>query len=174
MSTQLSPEQLRPPEGIRILYAGAAIVACLLGIYFIHDVVAPVFLAITLVLTVRPLVVWLDGHRVPKILGSLIGMLVVFLVLLAILFAVTLAMSVLKGDKMDAVVRDATMMGVTTLQPVVSARSARGRIQSESRYVTVRMRQSARSGYAPSRRPAPRPAVPEWRHWPATDRGSPG
>ncbi|HOQ53133.1 MAG TPA: AI-2E family transporter [Micropruina sp.] len=92
MSTQLSPEQLRAPEGIRILYAGAAIVACLVGVYFIHDVVAPVFLAITLVLTVRPLVVWLDGHRVPKILGSLIGMLVVFLVLLAILFAVTVAM----------------------------------------------------------------------------------
>ena len=36
-------------EGIRILYAGAALVACLVGIYFIRDVVAPVFLAITLV-----------------------------------------------------------------------------------------------------------------------------
>ena len=36
---------------------------------------------------------------------------------------VTLVMSVLKGDKMDAVVRDATMMGVTGVQPVVAARS---------------------------------------------------
>ncbi|MBK8446797.1 MAG: AI-2E family transporter [Micropruina sp.] len=92
MSTQTDVEGLRPPEGIRILYAGAAIVACLIGIYFIHDVVAPVFLAITLVLTVRPLVLWLNHHRVPKLVSSLIGMVVVFLVLMAILFAVTVAL----------------------------------------------------------------------------------
>jgi len=36
---------------------------------------------------------------------------------------VTLVMSVLKGDKMDDVVRDAAMMGVAVIQPVVSARS---------------------------------------------------
>jgi 16S rRNA (uracil1498-N3)-methyltransferase len=37
--------------------------------------------------------------------------------------AFTVAQAVLKGDKMDAVVRDATMMGVSTIQPVVSART---------------------------------------------------
>lgn len=37
--------------------------------------------------------------------------------------AVTLAQSVLKGDKMDDVVRDAVMMGVAAIQPVISARS---------------------------------------------------
>ena len=37
--------------------------------------------------------------------------------------AVTLAQSVLKGDKMDDVVRDAVMMGVTCVQPIVAARS---------------------------------------------------
>jgi len=36
---------------------------------------------------------------------------------------VTLVMAVLKGDKMDDVVRDATMMGVVVLQPVVAVRS---------------------------------------------------
>lgn len=36
---------------------------------------------------------------------------------------VTLVMSVLKGDKMDAVVRDAVMMGAVAIQPVVAARS---------------------------------------------------
>lgn len=35
---------------------------------------------------------------------------------------ITLVMSVLKGDKMDDVVRDATMMGLRALQPVVSTR----------------------------------------------------
>ncbi|MFT3860174.1 AI-2E family transporter [Micropruina sp.] len=91
MSAQ-TPASTQPAEGIRILYAGAAIVACLVGVYFIRDVVAPVFLAITLVLTARPLVLWLDSRRVPKLVSTLIGMVVVFLVLLAILFAVVVAM----------------------------------------------------------------------------------
>jgi 16S rRNA (uracil1498-N3)-methyltransferase len=36
---------------------------------------------------------------------------------------VTLVMSALKADKMDAVIRDATMMGAQAIQPVVSTRS---------------------------------------------------
>ena len=36
---------------------------------------------------------------------------------------VTLAQAVLKGDHMDAVVRDAAMMGVASVQPLVSART---------------------------------------------------
>jgi 16S rRNA (uracil1498-N3)-methyltransferase len=35
----------------------------------------------------------------------------------------TLVQSVLKGDKMDAVVRDATMMGVAAIEPIVTART---------------------------------------------------
>ena len=37
--------------------------------------------------------------------------------------AITLAQAVLKADKMDNVVRDAVMLGVTTIQPVVSSRA---------------------------------------------------
>jgi len=37
--------------------------------------------------------------------------------------SITLVQAVLKGDKMDAVVRDATMMGVAAIDPVVSART---------------------------------------------------
>ncbi len=37
--------------------------------------------------------------------------------------AVTLAQAVLKGDKMDDVVRDAVMMGVAAIQPLVATRS---------------------------------------------------
>lgn len=37
--------------------------------------------------------------------------------------AVTLAQAVLKGDKMDDVVRDAVMMGVAAIQPIVTART---------------------------------------------------
>ena len=37
--------------------------------------------------------------------------------------AITLAQAVLKGDKMDDVVRDATMMGATEIQPMITART---------------------------------------------------
>ena len=37
--------------------------------------------------------------------------------------AVTLAQAVLKGDKMDDVVRDAVMIGVAAIQPIVTART---------------------------------------------------
>jgi 16S rRNA (uracil1498-N3)-methyltransferase len=37
--------------------------------------------------------------------------------------AITLAHAVLKGDKMDDVVRDAVMMGASAIQPIVTARS---------------------------------------------------
>jgi 16S rRNA (uracil1498-N3)-methyltransferase len=37
--------------------------------------------------------------------------------------SVTLVQAVLKGDKMDDVIRDAVMMGVSTIQPVVTERS---------------------------------------------------
>ncbi|MFT3833357.1 MAG: AI-2E family transporter [Micropruina sp.] len=92
MTAPIVPERTGTPEGIRMLSAGAAIVACLVGVYFVRDVVAPVFLAMTLVLTVRPLVHWLNGRRVPKMVSALIGMLVVFLVLFAILSAVAVAL----------------------------------------------------------------------------------
>jgi 16S rRNA (uracil1498-N3)-methyltransferase len=36
---------------------------------------------------------------------------------------ITLVMSVLKGDKVDEVVRDAVMLGVTSIRPVISERS---------------------------------------------------
>ena len=36
---------------------------------------------------------------------------------------VTIVMSVLKGDKMDGIVRDVTMMGAAVVQPIVSTRS---------------------------------------------------
>jgi len=58
--------------------------------------------------------------------------------------SVTVAQAVLKGDKMDDVIRDAAMMGVSAVQPVVSARSettlaalARGRRRERWERVAV-------------------------------------
>ena len=42
----------------------------------------------------------------------------------------TLVQAVLKGDKMDAVVRDATMMGVTAIEPVITSRTIARRCEN--------------------------------------------
>src|SRR3954454_2732416 len=44
----------------------------------------------------------------------------------------TLVQAVLKADKMDAVVRDATMMGVAAIEPIVTARTIAPARLSES------------------------------------------
>ena len=58
--------------------------------------------------------------------------------------AITLAQAVLKGDKMDDVLRDATMMGVAEVQPIITARTevtrasiARGRRQQRWERVAI-------------------------------------
>ena len=76
-----------------MLFVGAAVVVCMAGIYTIGGIVAPVFLALTLVLTVRPLVTWLNGHHVPKLLSGFIGLITVYVVLAMILLAITFALT---------------------------------------------------------------------------------
>ena len=63
--------------------------------------------------------------------------------------ALTLAQAVLKGDKMDDVVRDAVMMGVAAIQPIVTARS-------EVTLAPARARRAAANAgtVSPSRRPS--------------------
>jgi 16S rRNA (uracil1498-N3)-methyltransferase len=51
---------------------------------------------------------------------------------------IALVQAVLKGDKMDNVVRDATMMGVTVIEPIVTARTiARGKRPENDRWSRV-------------------------------------
>ncbi len=51
---------------------------------------------------------------------------------------VTLVQAVLKGDSMDAVVRDATMMGVAAIEPIITARTIGRRQALESGRATDR------------------------------------
>ena len=74
-----------------MLYVIAAVVVAMAGVHVIGDIVAPVFLAITLVITARPLVVLLTKRGLNRVLSMFIGMLAVFLVLLAIGFAILFA-----------------------------------------------------------------------------------
>jgi 16S rRNA (uracil1498-N3)-methyltransferase len=70
---------------------------------------------------------------------------------------ITLVMSVLKGDKMDDVVRDAVMLGVAAIQPVVSERAetsiaalARGnRVARWERIAVASVKQCARAVVPP-------------------------
>ena len=45
---------------------------------------------------------------------------------------ITLVQAVLKGEKMDAVIRDATMMGVSTIEPIITARTIARAPRSEN------------------------------------------
>jgi len=80
---------------------------------------------------------------------------------------VTLVMSVLKGDKMDDVVRDAVMMGVSVVQPVVAVRTAvsaaalaRGRrTERWQRIAVASVKQCGRAVVPPVRPPL---ELPTW------------
>lgn len=81
--------------------------------------------------------------------------------------AITLAQAALKGDKMDDVVRDAVMMGVAAIQPVVTMRSEvalsslqRGRRQERWQRIAVSSaKQCGRATVPPVREPRPFEAV---------------
>jgi 16S rRNA (uracil1498-N3)-methyltransferase len=87
---------------------------------------------------------------------------------------VTLVMSVLKGEKMDDVVRDAVMMGVAALQPVVTAHGevglgalARGhRAERWQRIAVASVKQSGRAVVPLVRPPL---AFEGWLREPATE-----
>jgi 16S rRNA (uracil1498-N3)-methyltransferase len=77
---------------------------------------------------------------------------------------VTLVQAVLKGDKMDAVVRDATMMGVAAIEPVITARTI-GPLQAlESGRASERWRRVAIASAKQCGR-ATLPAIGEGRRW---------
>jgi 16S rRNA (uracil1498-N3)-methyltransferase len=79
---------------------------------------------------------------------------------------ITLVMSVLKGDKMDDVVRDAVMLGVAAIHPVVSERSetslaAMARSRRLERWERIAVSSAKQSGRAVV--PAIHPATPlDW------------
>ena len=75
--------------------------------------------------------------------------------------ALTLGQAILKSDKMDRVVRDAVMLGVSAVQPLVSARAQvsraalrdRGRTARWQRIVVASVKQCGRAVVPPVREP---------------------
>ena len=61
----------------------------------------------------------------------------------------TLVQAVLKGDKMEAVIRDATMMGVTAIEPVITTRTiARQTGRDTQRWTRVAVSSAKQCGRA--------------------------
>jgi predicted PurR-regulated permease PerM len=75
-----------PPIGLIMLGIAAVTVIAMAGIQTISSIVAPAFFGLTMVVTARPLIVWLRRYlHLPGWLATLITLLVVYIVLLAIL-----------------------------------------------------------------------------------------
>lgn len=114
-----------------MLFVGAALIVCMVGVYFVRDIVAPVFLSITLVITARPMVLWLNRRGWPKVLSMFVGMIAVFIVLIFIMLAIVFALIQLVttlpqfADEAQAVIHNVgtwlKSMGVSqeTLQPLI-------------------------------------------------------
>ena len=57
-------------QGETIAYLLAALTIGAVGLYLIQDLFAPAFFALTLVVTVRPMVSWMTRHRVPRVVAA--------------------------------------------------------------------------------------------------------
>ncbi len=77
---------------------------------------------------------------------------------------ITLAQAILKGDRMDAVVRDATMMGAAAIAPLVTARTIGRQRALESGRATARWQRIAIASAKQCRR-ATVPVISEGRPW---------
>ena len=64
-----------------------------MGLYFIRSIVGPVFLALTLVITVRPGVQWLARKGLPRWLAATTGILVIYAFIAAMVMAMVVAIS---------------------------------------------------------------------------------
>jgi 16S rRNA (uracil1498-N3)-methyltransferase len=88
--------------------------------------------------------------------------------------AITLAQAALKGDRMDAIVRDATMLGVVAVQPLVTRRTVVPRSAVASERLRERLHRIAIASAKQCRRavvPEIRPAV-RFDEWVASARGA--
>ena len=82
--SQAAPEERLQGESIAITVAALA-VSCA-GIYFAQALVGPAFFALTLVITVRPLVSWASRHHVPRSVSAICAIIIIY-AFVAMMFA---------------------------------------------------------------------------------------
>src|SRR5699024_10192428 len=79
-----------PPRALLILLGLAATVVTVAGLKAIADLVAPTFLALTLVIAIHPLQKWLVARRVPRILAASVSLVILYVVVLGLMGALSL------------------------------------------------------------------------------------
>lgn len=77
-----------PPPPLFGVLVLAALVIVGAGLRSVSSIVGPVFLVLTLVITVHPLRVWLTRRRVPSVVASIVALLAVYAVLIIVLGSV--------------------------------------------------------------------------------------
>lgn len=65
-------------QGETIAFTVAALAVCCAGMYYVRGLIGPVFLALTLVITVRPLITWATRHRIPRPVSALAAIVIIY------------------------------------------------------------------------------------------------
>ncbi|MFV0535275.1 MAG: AI-2E family transporter [Cumulibacter sp.] len=92
-SEEEPPDQFGLPRGIIILLGLASVVVVVFGMREVADILAPIFLALALTITVYPLRVWLQRLGVPSWLATLLVVIGVYLLLVVLVFAFVLGVT---------------------------------------------------------------------------------
>ncbi|MVA75277.1 AI-2E family transporter [Auraticoccus sp. F435] len=86
-------DRLRGNRSLRLLVGVAAAVVACAGLKASADIVAPTFLALTLVITVHPLQRWMVARRVPRALAAAICLVVLYVTVIGLVTAMALSIS---------------------------------------------------------------------------------
>ena len=104
-----APAERLQGEAIVIIVAGLA-VSCA-GIYFARALIGPAFFALTLVITVRPLVSWASRHHVPRSMSAVGAILLIYAFVLMMFAALGIAIAQLVDTLPDYAVKYQAIWG---------------------------------------------------------------
>ena len=104
-----APAERLQGEAIVIIVAGLA-VSCA-GIYFARALIGPAFFALTLVITVRPLVSWASRHHVPRSISAVGAILLIYAFVLMMFAALGIAIAQLVDTLPDYAVKFQAIWG---------------------------------------------------------------
>ncbi|WP_166741593.1 AI-2E family transporter [Cumulibacter soli] len=89
----VEPPRFGLPRGVVILLGLAATVVVVVGMRQVADILAPIFLALSLTITVYPARTWLERHRVPSWLATILVVLGIYVLLIALILSFALGIA---------------------------------------------------------------------------------
>jgi AI-2 transport protein TqsA len=91
--SQEADRALALPRGLLVLLSMAGVVVAVAGLRSASGIVGPAFLALMIVITIHPLLAWLQRHRVPGWLAIVLTMLVAYTSLVALAAALVFSVA---------------------------------------------------------------------------------